>query len=183
MDTTSRTFTLPSTAPKYLFGIVGEKFVSEFEVQITNLPNWARAAGMIQIQDLNPSSFARLFSEYATSITAEVDKTLAGLKLLNVKVHKLRQVRDYLIQDYPLTNNLAKICNAITHKFHQRADLTIELYIDPEIEDQYLTLYVRQFEYDSDIMNKIKEIRAQYTDLLEGKIGFLHITTDFQPPR
>ncbi|MDQ1327006.1 MAG: hypothetical protein QG641_286, partial [Candidatus Poribacteria bacterium] len=56
-------------------------------------------------------------------------------------------------------------------------------YRDPEIDDQYLTLYVRQSKYEETIMDKIEEIRLPYSDELADKTGYLLLTTDFQFPK
>ena len=58
--------------------------------------------------------------------------------------------------------------------------LSLEVYHDPEIEDEYLTLYVRQADYDEHVLSTIEDIRAGYEGELAGRSGWLLVTTDFR---
>jgi hypothetical protein len=57
------------------------------------------------------------------------------------------------------------------------------MYSDPELADEYLTLYVRQEEYSADIMDRIDAIAAKHLAELDGANGHLLLTTDFRRPR
>jgi hypothetical protein len=60
----------------------------------------------------------------------------------------------------------------------------LELYRDPEIDDEYLTLYVRQRRYDADkLLEEIEDLRAGSQAALRETSGWLLVTTDFRPPR
>ena len=65
----------------------------------------------------------------------------------------------------------------------RRAQLSLELYRDPEVSDAYLTLYARQEDYEPGLMDELEEVSKQLDEHLEGTSGFLLLTTDFQPPR
>jgi hypothetical protein len=57
------------------------------------------------------------------------------------------------------------------------------MYRDPEIDDRYLTLYVRLEKYDSGVPERIDAVRRQFEQKLEQVSGDFLLTTDFRPPR
>jgi hypothetical protein len=67
-------------------------------------------------------------------------------------------------------------------RFGSRAHLSLEVYQDPEIDDKYLTLYIRLQKYDSTVMKQIKEVRREYADMLKDASGWFLLTTDFKAP-
>lgn len=64
--------------------------------------------------------------------------------------------------------------------FLRDAQFTLEVYEDPEIDDKHLVLYVRFKNYDRDVMESIRNVRKKCREMLVGKSGWLHVTTDFQ---
>ncbi len=81
-----------------------------------------------------------------------------------------------------MTDVVEKASAETRREFGDTAELTLELYHDPEIDDQYLILCVRQAAYEKHIMDRIEAVRARYRDALADKSGWLHVTTDFCPP-
>src|SRR5882672_8231567 len=69
------------------------------------------------------------------------------LKRFNVAVPNRVEVKRYLSQHPQLAAPLVKICDAARGEFGPDAELALEVYKDPEMPDQYLTLYVRQDGY------------------------------------
>ena len=62
-------------------------------------------------------------------------------------------------------------------------ELSLELYKDPEVDDRYLTIYVRQKNYDSEIIKRIDKVSERFDDLLEKVSSFLLLTADSRRPR
>ncbi len=118
-----------------------------------------------------------------TNILVEIEETLKYIQNRYIMIPDVSDVRDYLIRYPDIITILAIACEAALERFAANAMVSLEVYHDPEIEDEYLTLYVRQQQYDADIMKKIKAVRAAYENMLVDKIGWLLLTTDFQPPR
>lgn len=92
------------------------------------------------------------------------------------------EVSNYLIQHLDLTELILPVCKTAMARFKSRAKFYLEVYRDPEVDDEYLALYVRQKVYDNDALKVIREIsrEALYRGL-EGKKGWFTITTDFKP--
>jgi len=118
-------------------------------------------------------------------MSAQQQKPVALLKRLsseNVKVPKRQEVLAYLVRYKQLAKLVPEICMQIRHAFGPNAELSLELYRDPEIDDRYLTLYIRQQTYDPEIMEKIETECRRFNGNLEQVSGYLLVTTDFRQP-
>jgi hypothetical protein len=91
-------------------------------------------------------------------------------------------VREYLHAHPHLGQPLSSVCDATRHAFGPDAELSLELYRDPEADDRYLTLYVRLEKYDARILERIEAVRLPFEDQLAQFSGHLLVTTDFRPP-
>ena len=58
--------------------------------------------------------------------------------------------------------------------------LRLEVYHDPEIEDEYLILYARFPSYTQDLIEKIDAVGKKCISFLTDKSGWLIVTTDFK---
>ncbi|EHQ36153.1 hypothetical protein [Methanoplanus limicola] len=67
-------------------------------------------------------------------------------------------------------------------EFGKNSQVSVELYRDPEIYDRYIAIYVRQYSYDDDIMDRIDRICNEYEKYIADTGGWMIITTDFKPP-
>ena len=117
-----------------------------------------------------------------TTIVSKIEDTFSELKKLGVKIPSLARVRNYLLNYSDTTNILHPVCQSIRECFGCEAEISLEVYEDPEIDDEYLTLYIRVPKYDNKVMDYIKNIRKEYEDALTSMKGWLLITTDFRKP-
>ena len=115
--------------------------------------------------------------------TKHIATAINFLRKIKVFIPEYNQVHDYLLRYPDMIDILPLVCKKATEKWEEKIQLSLEVYHDPEIEDEYLTLYVRQKDYDENIMDQIKEIRAIYEEMLIEKNGWFLMTTDFKPPR
>lgn len=105
------------------------------------------------------------------------------IKKMQIEVPQIEDVVVY-IRQYPELSELVKqTLKASRQMFGQLAQLSLEIYRDIETKEEYLTLYVRQNQYDPDIMKQIKEIRRNCRGLIKTAKGRFLLTTDFRPPR
>ena len=58
----------------------------------------------------------------------------------------------------------------------------MKVYDDPEIDDQYLSLYVRQDRYAPDLLDRIDATIGEFAAAMESATGFFLVTTDFRQP-
>ena len=90
------------------------------------------------------------------------------------------EVGSYLKGHPALARLLPAISNATRMEFGPSAELTLEVYHDPEVEDHYLALIVRLPAYDDSTMRRIDNIWDKFESELVDGSGWLTITTDFR---
>jgi hypothetical protein len=111
---------------------------------------------------------------------AMVDALLEGVAK-NAQLANKPQIREYLLQFVDLAEVIPHAVEAAKQHFPE-AQLVLEVYRDPEIDDEYLALYVRLSRYDDTVMERIAAAEAEYLDRLAGKSGWIQLTTDFRTP-
>lgn len=124
---------------------------------------------------------ATLTSEATTF--APIEPLLESLGARGIKIPQPEEVRDYLTRFPDVIGVTEKACDLTHSEFAGRAELSLELYRDPEIYDPHLILYIRQEKYDSDIMKAIERIHDGYEEDMFDLEGWLLVTTDFDRPR
>lgn len=116
--------------------------------------------------------------EETSSIVAEIHKILMELREQDVHVQE-DEVREYLFEFPEMLDVIPKAIAAARKQF-PNAQLSLQVYQDPEMDDKYLALYVRLERYDDFIMEHIEVAEAEFIELLANKKGWLQLTTDFQ---
>lgn len=92
-------------------------------------------------------------------------------------------IREYLLNHQNLSKLLPSIAKLIRDKFSVDTQTSLEMFHDPEAQDSYLVFYIRQDNYEEDIMDKIDSISDIFEPSLEEMSGWLLVTTDFSPPK
>jgi hypothetical protein len=108
---------------------------------------------------------------------------LHSVALLGLTTERPGEVQKYLAEHTDLASALEEVCTAVRATFGVEAELALELYKDPEVQDRYLTLFVRQQQYPSDFMDRIEAVAEPFRAHLDSLSGHLLITTDFRRPR
>ncbi len=123
-----------------------------------------------------------LTSTIGTSvISQDIERLLKWLIEKGLRVVGPDEIRQYLL-NFPDLIDVVPVAVRAAHKHLPKAQLILQVYRDPEIDDSYLTLEVRLKEYDESVMSRIEEAESEFIDLLVGKSGWLLLTTDFQEP-
>jgi predicted RNase H-like HicB family nuclease len=94
-----------------------------------------------------------------------------------------QEVENYLAVHSEMAPILPMICADVRQTLGPDVELSLELYKDPEIDDRYLTLYVRKEKYESDILIHLETISARFNAKLEEISGYFLLATDFSRPR
>ena len=124
--------------------------------------------------------------ETAAPIAAPVESLLREVRAEGIRIPHPAEVSGYVERFSDLMQVIRKGCELAALEFTPGAALSLELYVDPEIDDRYLSLYVRQAAYEPDVMERIERVQAEadaYLDdaALDDSVGWFLITTDFQP--
>jgi hypothetical protein len=131
-----------------------------------------------------------------SEIKAKVDELMERLdQEPQVRVKNPNLVRRYLRRFNDMIDVVPVAVNAAKRYFPE-AQLVLDLYQDPEIEDRYLVLYVRLWSYDESVMERVREARKELNSFIDRlkeaekeflhrlveKRGWIQMTTDFQKP-
>jgi hypothetical protein len=110
-------------------------------------------------------------------IKMKIDDKLDRLDLV---IPNKAAVSDYLASHLDMVDLLP----IVSQKIHQKFDVGSEfsLKIAPDEDDEYITITVRQPTYDDSVMDRIREIRKEYSPLLVNKSGWFLLTTDYLSP-
>lgn len=112
--------------------------------------------------------------------TATIDAFLARIAN-SAQIARESQVREYLSLFADIADVASYAVEAARRRFPD-AQLVLDVYQDPEIDDEYLVLYVRMPHYDDSVMERIAAAEAEYLDMLADKSGWIQLTTDFRTP-
>lgn len=122
-------------------------------------------------------------SQTNTAITVQIEKVLNSILYQNILIPRPDSLRNYLLQHLDMLNILPLVCKTAIDRAGSSSQLSLEVYHDPEIQDEYLTLYVRQSQYDESISKLIDDITEECQHYLSDREGWLIVTTDFRPPQ
>lgn len=117
------------------------------------------------------------------NVTGPVDETLNWLDKKGVRIESTADVRSYLLRYSDLLLVIPPVWKKASSLLLPSTQFTLALYRDPEISDEYLTLYARQREYQKDILDVTFKVNAECEMLLSGRSGCLLTTTDFHTPK
>jgi|SRR5579884_3615533 len=112
---------------------------------------------------------------------ASLPAPLDQLAATGVGVAHPDEVCAYLAQHPDVAGLLVKACERARLEFPAN-ELVLTVNHDPEIDDPYLMLYVRQWPYPPDILQRLNAVWDPFEDLLSQSSGWLVISTDFRKP-
>ncbi|MDP2897306.1 MAG: hypothetical protein Q8Q12_12260 [bacterium] len=122
------------------------------------------------------------FTRASTCETSEIEEMFSSLSSRGIRIPDVVEVRDYLLRYPEMTDVVALVCDLASEHFGAGTQLSLEVYHDPEMDDEYLTLHVRQQRYEQHIMKKIEDLWKACGPYLADTSGWLLLTTDFAPP-
>ncbi len=129
------------------------------------------------------SVFPEQSSQKTAAVTSQIETALTSISSKKIIIPQSNKVREYLLRFPDMIHLTPFVCKIVWDRFWSSAQLSVEVYHDPEIEDEHIIIYVRQGNYDADIMDTLQELHSQYEAELTGKSGWLLVTTDFRPPQ
>jgi hypothetical protein len=112
-----------------------------------------------------------------------IEDDLKIIRKSGVQIPHPEEVREHLLIFQSLADKVVEACNRCLSHFSKSAQLSLEIYRDPELGFDSLKLYIRQTIYEPDILEQIDMLREPYLPLISNKVGSFHITTDFQSPK
>ncbi|MFZ8845842.1 MAG: hypothetical protein ACO2O6_01410 [Candidatus Hydrothermia bacterium] len=120
--------------------------------------------------------------KYKNSSILEVDieNVLRELSK-DIRINNINSIRDYLIEFPDIIDVIPKAVNS-AKKYFPNAQIVLDFYIDPEIDDKHPIIYVRAKDYDNKFMELLDKAEDEFLKDLIGKRGWILLTTDFGKP-
>lgn len=114
------------------------------------------------------------------SIVDQIESLLQNLSK-DIRINNINSIRDYLIEFPDIIDVIPKAVNS-AKKYFPNAQIVLDLYIDPEIDDKHPIIYVRAKDYDNKFMELLDKARKDFMEDLINKRGWILLTTDFGKP-
>ena len=131
----------------------------------------------------SPSWLESVSDTFERKAPVVLERTLKDLVSNSVRIPRRADVSEYLRRHPDMIELVEIVSKRTAQMFSRSGQVSLETYKDPEFEDEYLTLYVRQKHYDQTVLDAINHVGTAYSGQLAEKSGWLLVTTDFQPPR
>jgi hypothetical protein len=112
-----------------------------------------------------------------------LDAFLDAVASSGVTLRQEDDVRRYLDEHPDLLDAVTAVCRTSRQVFGSEGQLSLALYRDPEIKDNYLVLLVRLPAYPPDMLARIRAVSDAHEQELENSSGTFLVTTDFRPAR
>jgi len=116
--------------------------------------------------------------------SSKIINLFSRLQAQGVSIRQQMELYEYL-SSFPDMIDALEEAVLIARDHLREAELELEVYHDPESEDEdkHLVLYARFPSYDRSIMKRVRSVRQRYRDFVLHKSGWLFLTTDFQKPK
>ena len=151
------------------------------EIDIDRLMEWS--AGWPE----NYREYLSRFTEFlgvsprvVNSVVITIDRLMKRLGR-RVRLENPHSIREYLLHFTELLDVIPKAVDAAKKHFPE-AQLAMDVYQDPEIDDCYLVLYIRLKHYDDSVIERLEKAEAEFLNQLVHKRGWSQLTTDFREP-
>jgi len=111
----------------------------------------------------------------------EIAEALDIMGRQGITILKPMPVQDYLQAHPDMISPVSSISATVRKHFPLSIPINLELYVDPEIRDEYLTLYVCPPSYQEGLMETIEALSEQSWHSLKNAPGHFLITTEYRP--
>jgi len=115
----------------------------------------------------------------AEATAKDIDQTLMAVANEHVIVCRVEEVRAYFFEFPDVLGVLLDAVRAARAHLPE-AELHLDVYHDPEIDDRFLVLCARLQRYEGDVMRRIEAAESEFLPLLTDKRGWVQLTTDFK---
>jgi hypothetical protein len=114
------------------------------------------------------------------SIVDQIESLLQSLSK-DIRINNINSIRDYLTEFPDIIDIIPKAVNS-AKKYFPNAQIVLDFYIDPEIDDKHPIIYVRAKDYNDKFMELLDKAEEDFMEDLIGKKGWILLTTDFGKP-
>jgi len=123
----------------------------------------------------------RKYANPPISVVIAIEMLMEWLLARKVRLENHHSIREYLLRFTELLDVIQQTVDA-AKKHVPDAQLVMDVYQDPEIDDCYLALYIRLKHYDDSVVERLEKAEAEFLNQLVHKRGWIQLTTDFREP-
>jgi len=169
----------------------------EVEVEFVDQEGNTLGVEKVSVEFLRKTKEKKMKKNSKSFVRAEISELMEHLtQEQQVRIKNTDKVKKYLMEFGGIFDVVQKAVNSAKKHFPE-AQLVLDLYEDPEMDNRHLVLYVRLKKYNELVMEKVREAREEYRedlitrinktgsefwDDLVDKKGYIFMTTDFQKP-
>jgi hypothetical protein len=118
-----------------------------------------------------------------SAMRSRIDEVVEGLAPLHIAIPCPAEIRAYLERHPDGFTLLVPVAARARQEFPEPAELSLEIYGDPETGEQDLKLYVRLAGYEPGIWKRLLSVCDPFEeDFARVSSGWPHVTTDYRPP-
>ena len=113
-------------------------------------------------------------------VETTVEPLFERLRLNGIRIPRPAEALDYLKQFPDIIPVVNHACELTVAEFAGKATLSLEVYVDPEIDDDHLMLYVQMGGYDAANNDAIEGIFEVYAEGMIHCAGWMMVMQDFR---
>ena len=102
---------------------------------------------------------------------------------IGISLPDVQSVTSYITAHPDTGPLLEQLASKLSVSFGNSADVTLEVYCDPEIDDRYLTFYLRKPDLSPSDLELIDHISEEFSPGLATTSGWVVVIPDFRPSR
>jgi len=100
-----------------------------------------------------------------------------------IYVHKLTDVRKYLLLFPQISELIFRACHRLIQQFQNEAQIVVDFYKDPEIKDEYIIIFVKSDCWDNAKIDVLEEISREFIEALTDVQGWFIIMPYYKPKK
>ena len=98
-----------------------------------------------------------------------------------IRIPNPQELDGYLSKHPDMLALVVEGCRRASEQFDRDSELSLEVYHDPEIPDEYIALYVRMERYDISLLDSLDAVMEPLEPAFADISGWFHVSTDFRP--
>lgn len=105
---------------------------------------------------------------------------LSRIESRSIRVEGSTSVMAYLTKHTDIVGVLERLLIDVKSAFPDEAEIAIAMYRDPEVDDEYLTVYVNKRPFDDRDLETVDDVLERFSADLTGRTGWVVVMPDFR---
>jgi hypothetical protein len=135
-------------------------------------------AHLDELIQIDTNHFDIIINGFVSMRNKTIDKLIEDLSN-QVEVNNPKSIKLYLSRFKQLID-LLPTAVGIARKHFPEARIVLDVYLDPEIKDSYIVLYIRLRQYEDSFIERLSIAEKELLPLLVNKKFWIQLSTDFE---